>query len=143
VKNPGPEVLAAHAPPAAPPLWRSFLVFLGPMILANLLQSLSGTLNNVFVGQMLGTRALAAVAGLFPILFFFISLVIGIGAGASVLIGQAWGAREPHKVKAIAGTALALGLGIGAAVALFGGAFTQSLLHALGTPPDVVPIALG
>jgi putative MATE family efflux protein len=113
------------------------------MILANLLQSLSGTLNNVFVGQMLGTRALAAVAGLFPILFFFISLVIGIGAGASVLIGQAWGAREPHKVKAIAGTALALGLGIGAVVALFGGAFTQALLNALGTPPDVVPIALG
>jgi putative MATE family efflux protein len=141
MKNPGTTVLATQAAPA--PLWRSFLVFLGPMILANLLQSLSGTLNNVFVGQMLGTRALAAVAGLFPILFFFISLVIGIGAGASVLIGQAWGAREPHKVKAIAGTALALGLGIGAVVALFGGAFTQALLNALGTPPDVVPIALG
>jgi putative MATE family efflux protein len=141
MKNPGTTVLATQA--ATAPLWRGFLVFLGPMILANLLQSLSGTLNNVFVGQMLGTRALAAVAGLFPILFFFISLVIGIGAGASVLIGQAWGAREPHKVKAIAGTALALGLGIGAVVALFGGAFTQALLNALGTPPDVVPIALG
>ncbi|MDB5856348.1 MAG: family efflux transporter [Ramlibacter sp.] len=125
------------------PLWRRFLVFLGPMILANLLQSLSGTLNNVFVGQMLGTQALAAVSGLFPILFFFISLVIGIGAGASVLIGQAWGAREPHKVKAIAGTALALGLLLGAAVALFGGAFTEALLAALGTPADVMPIAVG
>jgi putative MATE family efflux protein len=141
MKNPGTTVLATQA--ATAPLWRGFLVFLGPKILANLLQSLSGTLNNVFVGQMLGTRALAAVAGLFPILFFFISLVIGIGAGASVVIGPAWGAREPHKVKAIAGTALALGLGIGAVVALFGGAFTQALLNALGTPPDVVPIALG
>jgi putative MATE family efflux protein len=129
--------------PAQPPLWRSFLVFLGPMILANLLQSLSGTLNNVFVGQMLGTQALAAVAGLFPILFFFISLVIGIGAGASVLIGQAWGAREPHKVKAIAGTALTLGLVLGGLVALFGGAFTNALLGALGTPPDVMPVAVG
>jgi putative MATE family efflux protein len=125
------------------PLWRTFLAFLGPMILANLLQSLSGTLNNVFVGQMLGTQALAAVAGLFPLLFFFISLVIGIGAGASVLIGQAWGAREPHKVKAIAGTAIALGLGLGVLVALFGGAFTGALLGALGTPSDVMPLALG
>src|SRR4051812_23944989 len=128
---------------APPPLWRTFLLFLGPMILANLLQSLSGTLNNVFVGQMLGTQAQAAVAGLFPILFFFISLVIGIGAGASVLIGQAWGAREPHKVKAIAGTALTLGLMLGAAIALFGGAFTEALLSTLGTPPDVMPIAVG
>ncbi|MDB5958120.1 MAG: efflux family protein [Ramlibacter sp.] len=140
------SALAGPAPasaPAQPPLWRSFLVFLGPMILANLLQSLSGTLNNVFVGQMLGTQALAAVAGLFPILFFFISLVIGIGAGASVLIGQAWGAREPHKVKAIAGTALTLGLVLGGLVALFGGAFTNALLGALGTPPDVMPVAVG
>jgi Na+-driven multidrug efflux pump len=119
----------------AGPLWRTFLVFLGPMIVANLLQSLSGTLNNVFVGQMLGTQALAAVSGLFPLLFFFISLVIGVGAGASVLIGQAWGARELHKVKAIAGTAIALGLILGLLVALFGGAFTGALLTALGTPP--------
>jgi putative MATE family efflux protein len=125
------------------PLWKTFLFFLGPMILANFLQGLSGTLNNVFVGQMLGTRALAAVAGLFPILFFFISLVIGIGAGASVLIGQAWGAREPHKVKAIAGTAMALGLVLGAIVALFGGLFTEPMLRALGTPADVMPMALG
>jgi putative MATE family efflux protein len=125
------------------PLWRVFLTLLGPMILANILQSLSGTLNNVFVGQMLGTRALAAVAGMFPIVFFFISLVIGVGAGASVLIGQAWGAHEPHKVKAIAGTALALGLMLGVIVALFGGFFTRAMLVVLGTPPDVLPMAIG
>jgi putative MATE family efflux protein len=118
-------------------------MFLAPMVLANILQNLSGTINGVFIGQMLGTRALAAVAGVFPIVVFFISMVIGIGAGASVLIGQAWGAKEPHKVKAIAGTALALGLVLGALVALFGGIFTESLLRALGTPPDVLPEAVG
>src|SRR5436190_6051260 len=130
-------------PPRPRPLWRSFMVFLGPMILSNILQSLSGTINGVFIGQMLGTQALAAVAGMFPIIFFFISLVIGIGAGASVLIGQAWGAREPHKVKAIAGTALGLGLALGLVVALTGGTFTEALLRALGTPADVLPLAVG
>jgi putative MATE family efflux protein len=142
--EPEPAPLRRSAGPlGSAPLWRVFLAFLGPMILANILQSLSGTLNNVFVGQMLGTRALAAVAGMFPIVFFFISLVIGIGAGASVLIGQAWGAREPHKVKAIAGTALSLGLLLGLAVALFGGTFTEALLGVLGTPGDVLPQAIG
>ena len=77
-----------HAPQG--PLWRVYLVFLVPMVLSNILQGLSGTLNGIFIGQMLGTHALAAVSGMFPIVFFFISLVIGIGAGASVLIGQAW-----------------------------------------------------
>jgi putative MATE family efflux protein len=125
------------------PLWRVFLAFLGPMVVSNVLQALSGTINNVFVGQMLGTKALAAVSGIFPIIFFFISLLIGIGAGASVLIGQAWGAHEPHKVKVIAGTAITLGLGLGLLVAIFGGTFTEALLRALRTPADVLPIAIG
>ncbi|WP_077034551.1 MATE family efflux transporter [Pelomonas sp. KK5] len=125
------------------PLWRVFLVFLGPMILSNVLQAASGTFNNVFIGQLLGTHALAAVASVFPVVFFLISLVIGIGAGASVLIGQAWGAKELHKVKAIAGTALALGLLLGAAIALLGGIFTEGMLRLLRTPPSVMEDALG
>lgn len=125
------------------PLWRAFAAFLGPMVLGNVLQGLSGTFNSVFIGQMLGTRALAAVAAVFPIVFFLISLVIGVGAGASVLIGQAWGARELRQVKAIAGTAIALGLVLGVAIALVGGLFTGPLLRILKTPPAVLPDAIG
>ncbi|HUL65686.1 MAG TPA: MATE family efflux transporter [Burkholderiaceae bacterium] len=125
------------------PLWRVFLAFLGPMVLANVLQSLSGTFNAVFIGQMLGTHALAAVSAVFPIVFFLISLVIGIGAGASVLIGQAWGARERHKVKTIAGTALSLGLLLGLAVGVLGGVFTEAMLRWLGTPAEVYDDAVG
>ena len=43
---------------AARPLWRVYLAFVGPMVLANILQSLSGSLNGVYIGQMLGTQAL-------------------------------------------------------------------------------------
>ena len=124
--------------PLNKPLWRTYLVFLGPMVLANILQSLSGSINGVYIGQMLGTRALAAVAGMFPVIFFFIALLIGIGAGASVLIGQAWGAREVEKVKAIAGTALTLGAMIGLLGAVLGSVFTRQALVALGTPAEVL-----
>lgn len=129
-------------PLAQPPLWRVYLFFLVPMVLSNILQGLSGTLNGIYIGQMLGTHALAAVSGMFPIVFFFISLVIGIGAGASVLIGQAWGAREPHKVKRIAGTALTLGALIGVGAALLGLVFARQAMQALGTPPDVIDDAV-
>ena len=95
------------------PLWQIYLIFLAPMVLSNFLQSFSGTLNGIYVGQMLGTQALAAVSGMFPIVFFFIALVIGLGAGASVLIGQAWGAREISMVKAITGATLTLGALVG------------------------------
>jgi putative MATE family efflux protein len=140
-----PQAAAAARPgPTADPrpLWRVFLAFLGPMVLGNVLQAASGTFNGVFLGQMLGTHALASVSAMFPIVFFFISLVIGIGAGASVLIGQAWGAKEPHKVKTIAGTAIFLGLALGLAVALLGGLFTDVLLVWLRTPADVLPDAV-
>lgn len=112
------------------------------MVLANVLQSLSGTLNGIFIGQMLGTRALAAVAGMFPLVFFFLSVIIGVGAGASVLIGQAWGAREPARVKDIAGTALALGACIGVVIAILGSLFAHQGLVLLRTPADVLDDAL-
>lgn len=51
------------------PLWQIYLIFLAPMVLSNFLQSFSGTLNGIYVGQMLGTQALAAVSGMFPIVF--------------------------------------------------------------------------
>jgi putative MATE family efflux protein len=125
------------------PLWRVFVRFLGPMVIGNVLQALSGTFNSVFVGQMLGTKGFAAASAVFPIVFLVVSLVIGIGAGGSVLIGQAWGARELHRVKAIAGTAIMLGLGVGALVAVFGGVFTGAMLRALRTPADVLPESIG
>jgi MATE family, multidrug efflux pump len=142
--NPSPAVARPHLPGAVDtrPLWRVFAAFLGPMVVGNVLQGLSGTFNSIFLGQMLGTHALATVSAVFPIVFFFVSLIIGVGAGGSVLIGQAWGAKETHKVKTIAGTAIMLGLLIGLAIALFGGVFTEHLLRLLGTPADVLPDAI-
>jgi len=123
------------------PLWRTYIVFLLPMMLSNILQALFGTINSIYLGQMIGVDALAAVAGFFPVMFLFISFIIGLGAGASVLIGQAWGARKPERVKEVAGTALTLALLGGAAIAVLGGIFTRELLIALATPANVLDTA--
>ncbi len=132
---------AAAIPVVRPRLWKAFLAFLGPMMLANILQALSGTINNIYLGQMLGVWAMASVSAFFPVLFFFISFMIGLGAGASVLIGQAWGAREYERVKAIAGTTLSVGIGVGLLVSVFGGWLTGPMLTLLGTPADILPSA--
>jgi len=121
-----------------PALWRSFIVFLAPMMLSNVLQSLFGTINNVYLGQMIGVDALAAVSVLFPVVFFFIAFVMGLSSGATVLIGQAWGAGERHKVKAVAGTTLAIAILLAMIAALFGGLFSRELMIALATPPDIL-----
>jgi putative MATE family efflux protein len=120
------------------PLWKTFLVFLMPMMATNVLQLASNTINSIVIGKMLGVHALAAMSGFFPILFLLISFVIGLGSGASVLIGQAYGANELIRVKAVAGTTLTVSITMGVIIALFGGPFVQTMLSALHAPPDVL-----
>ncbi|MHB0770687.1 MATE family efflux transporter [Bradyrhizobium sp. 5.13L] len=123
---------------APKPLWTIFLRFLAPMMLSNALQSLFGTVSNVYLGQMIGVDALAAVSVFFPVMFFLFAFVMGLSTGATVLIGQAFGAGEHGRIKVIAGTTLAVGLLLSISVALIGGLFSRQLMMALATPADIL-----
>ena len=122
----------------AKPLWRIFLRFLAPLMLSNALQSLFGTVSNVYLGQMIGVDALAAVSVFFPVMFFLFAFVMGLSTGATVLIGQAFGAGEHGQIKIIVGTTLAVGLLLSTSVALIGGLFSRQLMMALATPADIL-----
>lgn len=123
---------------APKPLWTTFLRFLAPLMLSNALQSLFGTVSNVYLGQMIGVDALAAVSVFFPVMFFLFAFVMGLSTGATVLIGQAFGAGEHGRIKIIAGTTLAFGLLLSISVALIGGLFSRQLMMALATPADIL-----
>jgi putative MATE family efflux protein len=71
-------------------------------------------------------------------MFFLFAFVMGLSTGATVLIGQAWGAGERDMVKAVAGTTLAIALVLAMSVALFGSLFSRSLMIALATPADIL-----
>ncbi|KYH02376.1 MATE family efflux transporter [Bradyrhizobium sp. DOA1] len=121
-----------------PPLWTTFLRFLAPLMLGNALQSLFGTVSNVYLGQMIGVEALAAVSAFFPVMFFLFAFVIGLSTGATVLIGQAFGAGEHDRIKLVVGTTVAIGLVLSIAIALIGGIFSHPLMMALATPADIL-----
>ena len=123
-------------------LWKTFFIFLMPLIATNILQNLSGTINTIFVGQMMGVNAIAAVAVFFPILFFLMAFVIGLSAGATVLVGQAWGAQNIEKVRCVVGSTLFMTLIGGSIIALLGVVFAKHILLALGTDPDVMYLSL-
>ena len=125
-----------------PKLWKTFLIFLLPLIATNILQNLSGTINTIFVGQMMGVHAIAAVAVFFPILFCLMAFVIGLSAGATVLVGQAWGAQNIQKVRCVVGSTLFMTLIGGSFIAILGVIFSKDILLALGTDPDVMHLSL-
>lgn len=130
-------------PHSTRPLWQRFSLFLIPLMAANILQALSGTINSIFIGQMIGVDALAALATFFPILFFLISFIIGLSAGSTILIGQAWGAQNVTRVKQVAGTTITSAFLVGLVVALLGGIWIDDIMALLGAPENIRDTAAG
>jgi putative MATE family efflux protein len=120
------------------PMWRLFVVFLIPLMLSNALQSASQTIASIFLGRLIGVDALAAVSAVFPILFLLISFIIGLSSGSTVLIGQAYGARDPHTMKRVAATTLTVSILLGLLVGLIGALATEPMLQLVRTPANIL-----
>ena len=120
------------------PMWQVFLVFLLPLMLSNFLQSASQTFSSIYLGRLIGTDALAAASAVFPVVFLLVSFLIGIASGSTVLIGQAFGAKDSHRVKKVAGTVLGATTLLGILVAVIGFFGSPFVLHALGTPANIL-----
>ena len=74
------------------PVMRTLMLFSVPMLLSNILQSLSGTINSIWVGRLIGEDALAATANANIIMF----LVAGAAFGL-VYAGRLRGDREERE----------------------------------------------
>jgi putative MATE family efflux protein len=120
------------------PMWQILLVFLVPLMLSNALQSAQTTMAYIWIGRLISTQALGAVSAVFPIVFLLFSFVFGVSSGASVLVGQAFGANDHHKVKRVAGTVIAAALYLGIVVAIIGNLGSPTILGWLHTPPDII-----
>lgn len=120
------------------PMWRLFLVFLIPLMLSNALQSASQTVASIYLGRLIGVNALAAVSAVFPIIFLLISFIIGLSSGSTVLIGQAFGAKNPHAMKRVAATTLTVSLLLGVLLGLVGVLATRPMLELVRTPSNIL-----
>ena len=120
------------------PVWREMLVFLIPMMLGTALQSIGQLASSIVLGQWIGVAALATVSAFFPLFFLLVSFIIGLESGASILIGQAYGARDHERLKAVVGTTLAFTFTLAVALAVAGDLFAWQLLRLLGTPADIL-----
>ena len=127
--------------PVTKPLWQRFLVFLVPLMLSNILQSMSGTINNIFIGQMIGVDALASVSVFFPIMFLMISFVVGLASGAAILIGQAYGAKNSEKIREVTGTTLTVTFLAAIVIAAGGWLLAPQLITLLGAAENIAPTA--
>ncbi|OOZ85846.1 MATE family efflux transporter [Bacillus cereus] len=122
--------------------WKSMSMFLVPLLLSNILQSVGQLFGMVVVGRWLGVNELAAISAFFPLFFLLVSFVIGIGSGSSILIGQAFGARNEERLKAIVGTTLTFTFIIGVILAIVGNVFALNIMRLMGTPENIIDMSV-
>ena len=73
------------------PITKTLILFALPTLASNILQTLSGSVNSIWVGQFLGEGALAATANANIIMFLMFGAFFGYGMAATVMIGPTMG----------------------------------------------------
>ena len=124
------------------PVLRTLLMFSVPMLLSNILQSLSGTVNSIWVGRLIGEDALAATANANIIMFLVAGAAFGFGMAGTVKIGQRFGARDIDGARRTFGTAVGFSAMLMLGIAVIGWLGAPALLTALETPGNAYGLAL-
>ena len=128
------DARSAHARMAEGPIAATLLSLFVPILLGNVLQTLNGSINAMWVGRYLGAAALVATANANAVMSFAVSLTMGIGAAAAISIGQNLGARNVGEAKRIVGTSATFFLALAVLIALAGAASAGSIVARMGTP---------
>ena len=113
-----------------------------PILFANILQSLNGSVNSIWVGRFLGEAALTATSNANIVMFLLIGAAFGVALAATILIGQYIGANNLPEAKRVVGTSATFFAGISVAMAVTGLALCRPLLIAMNTPADSLPLAV-
>ena len=123
------------------PIARTLLVFSLPILAGNVLQSLNGSVNAVWVGRYLGEQALTATANANNSVFFLIGAVFGVGMAATILVAQATGAKDNQQAKRVIGTSATFFVGVSLVIALAGLPLSRHILVWMDTPKEALPLA--
>jgi MATE family, multidrug efflux pump len=113
-----------------------------PILLANILQSLNGSVNSIWVGRYLGEAALTATSNANTVMFLLIGAAFGVALAATILIGQCIGANNIAEARRVVGTSATFFAAISVAMAVAGLVLCRPLIVAMSTPADSVPLAV-
>lgn len=124
------------------PIAKTMFMFSLPVLGSSVLQSINGSINAIWVGRLLGPEALTATTNATIILMFMLGILFGVGMAATILVGQAIGAKDMTRAKKVVGTGAGFFLGTSIIVAIAGFLATEQVLSWMGTPAEARPLAI-
>ena len=117
---------------------RALLLFALPILFGNVLQSLNGSVNAVWIGHYLGQAAFAAAGNANVVMFMLSGVIFGFSLATTVMVAQCIGAKNTSEAKRVIGTSAIFFIALSLSLGLLGWAATTPLLRALHTPADAV-----
>ena len=118
-------------------LWRFTLPLLGSM----LFQQLYNIADSLVAGKFISSDALAAVGNSYEITLIFIAFAFGSNMGSSVVVSQYFGAGRKREMKTAVTTTFIATLALSIVLTLLGLLFTDPLLEAINTPPELLAMS--
>lgn len=124
------------------PILRTLVLFSAPMLVGNLIQTINGSINAIWVGRLIGEDALAATTNANGITFMLFALIFGFGMASTVMVGQHFGARRIESAKRMFGAGLGFGLALSLVFAVAGWVFSPNVLRLMATPAGSLDLAV-
>lgn len=118
------------------PIGKTLILFALPVLGTNILQSLNGSANAVWVSHVLGEAALTATSNANQIMFLMLGAVFGLSMASNIMIGQAMGGRDMATAKRVIGTSTAFFIVVSLTVGGLGVWLTPHVLAWMGTPAE-------
>jgi putative MATE family efflux protein len=123
------------------PITSTLFWFALPVLGASALQSLNGSVNAIWVGQLIGEAGITATANANLVLFLMLGVVFGVGMAANIMVAQAVGAKDLDRAKQVVGTSATFFVVASLAVSAAGFLGTPTILRWLGTPGEALGMA--
>lgn len=113
-----------------------------PLVLGNLFQLLYNAVDSIIVGKFVGSDALAAVGTSNPIITMAILFINGLCMGASVLMGNQYGAKDYKTLKREMSTTMMAGLIFALVFSTVCVIGAPLLFYVIRTPEEIKPLGI-
>ena len=121
---------------------KGILLFALPLLGSSLIQQLYSTVYLIFVGQLLGTKASAAIGASGLIVTCMIGFFNGMAVGTNVFAARHYGARRFEQLKKLIQTIFWTGIIGGFLLTVIGLVLSPVFLTWMGTPESIFPLAV-
>lgn len=121
---------------------KGILLFALPLLGSSLIQQLYSTVDLIFVGQLLGTKASAAIGASGLIVTCMIGFFNGMAVGTNVFAARHYGARRFEQLKKLIQTIFWTGIIGGFFLTVIGLVLSPVFLTWMGMPESIFPLAV-